>query len=64
MLVEQGGHPDVAKVLDFGRFCADVDAWAWWARFGPTIKAAHDSASGTVSGLTVDVDMARRRGMA
>ena len=40
------------------------DARSWWERHGNAIESGRDRASATVSDLTLDIDVARRRGAA
>lgn len=53
----------LARCKSIGEW-SEEDARAWWATHGGTIETSRDIASATVSGLTVDIDLARRQGAA
>jgi serine/threonine-protein kinase len=51
----------LTSLSDVGQW-TEEDAHAWWERHGPAVRALRDRLKGTVSGLTMDIDLNRRAG--
>jgi len=55
----KGMQVALASCSDVGEW-TDDDAYSWWERHGPAVRALRDRMKAAVSGLTVDIDLLRR----